>query len=196
MPITQGGRFAKNSSTLPRASFFLSTVLPRSSAPCTCEVMGWMTPWRHLECQDGVIEDHQRREPSMDEITTIGIDLAKNIFQVQGVDASGAVVVRKAMRRVQVLRFFEALPRCLVGMEACATSHYWARAIAALGHEVRLMPPQYVKAYVKRNKNDVADAEAICEAVGRPSMRFVPVKSAEQQALLTMHRTRDWGASG
>ena len=127
----------------------------------------------------------------MDEITTIGIDLAKNIFQVHGVDASGAVVVRKAMRRVQVLRFFEALPRYLVGMEACARSHYWARAIAALGHEVRLMPPQYVKAYVKRNKNDAADAEAICEAVGRPSMRFVPVKSAEQQAVLTMHRARD-----
>ena len=127
----------------------------------------------------------------MDEITTIGIDLAKNIFQVHGVDASSAVVVRKAMRRVQVLRFFEALPRYLVGMEACARSHYWARAIAALGHEVRLMPPQYVKAYVKRNKNDAADAEAICEAVGRPSMRFVPVKSAEQQAVLTMHRARD-----
>ncbi len=124
----------------------------------------------------------------MNEITTIGIDLAKNVFQVHGVDASGAVVVRKAVRRVQVLRFFEAVPRCLVGMEACATSHYWARAIAALGHEVRLMPPQYVKAYVKRNKNDAADAEAICEAVRRPSMRFVPVKSAEQQAVLTMHR--------
>jgi transposase len=127
----------------------------------------------------------------VNEITTIGIDLAKNVFQVHGVDADGAVVVRKAIRRVQVLRFFEALPRCLVGMEACATSHYWARAIAALGHEVRLMPPQYVKAYVKRNKNDAADAEAICEAVRRPSMRFVAVKSAEQQAVLTMHRARD-----
>jgi transposase len=107
------------------------------------------------------------------------------------VDASGVVVVRKAMRRAQVLSFFKALPRCLVGMEACATSHYWAREIAAAGHEVRLMPPQYVKAYVKRNKNDAADAEAICEAVRRPSMRFVPVKSAEQQAVLTMHRARD-----
>jgi transposase len=127
----------------------------------------------------------------MDEITTIGIDLAKNVFQVHGVDASGAVVIRKAMRRVQVLRFFEALPQCLVGMEACATSHYWAREIAAVGHEVRLMPPQYVKAYVKRNKNDAADAEAICEAVRRPSMRFVAVKSAEQQAVLTLHRARD-----
>src|SRR5512132_1320759 len=127
----------------------------------------------------------------MVEITTIGIDLAKNVFQVHGVDASGVVVVRKAMRRAQVLSFFKALPRCLVGMEACATSHYWAREIAAAGHEVRLMPPQYVKAYVKRNKNDAADAEAICEAVRRPSMRFVPVKSAEQEAVLTMHRARD-----
>src|SRR5512144_1817704 len=128
----------------------------------------------------------------MNEITTIGIDLAKkNGSQVHGVDARGAVVVRKAIRRVQVLCFFEALPRCLVGMEACATSHYWARAIAALGHEVRLMPPQYVKAYVNRNKNDAADAEAICEAVRRPSMRFVAVKSAEQQAILTLHRARD-----
>lgn len=127
----------------------------------------------------------------MGEITTVGIDLAKNVFQVHGVDATGHIVVRKAVRRAQVLRFFEALPRCLVGMEACATAHYWARAIAALGHEVRLMPPQYVKAYVKRNKNDAADAEAICEAVLRPSMRFVPVKSAEQQAVLLMHRARE-----
>lgn len=127
----------------------------------------------------------------MDEITTIGIDLAKNVFQVHAVGASGAVVMRKALRRVQVIRFFRALPPCLVGMEACATSHYWVWEIAALGHEVRLMPPQYVKAYVKRNKNDAADAEAICEAVRRPSMRFVAIKSAEQQAILTLHRARD-----
>jgi transposase len=127
----------------------------------------------------------------MDEVTTIGIDLAKNVFQVHAVGTSGAVVMRKALRRVQVVRFFRALPPCLVGMEACATSHYWAREIAALGHEVRLMPPQYVKAYVKRNKSDAADAEAICEAVCRPSMRFVAVKSAEQQAILTLHRARD-----
>ncbi len=104
----------------------------------------------------------------MNKITTVGRDLAKNVFQVHGVDAHGVVVVRKAIRRVQLLRFFEALPRCLVGMEACATAHYWAWAIAALGHEVRLMPPQYVKAYVKRNKNDAADAEAICE--GAPAV--------------------------
>jgi transposase len=127
----------------------------------------------------------------MGEITTVGIDLAKNVFQVHGVDANGDIAVRKAVRRAQVGRFFEALPRCLVGMEACATAHYGARAIAALGHEVRLMPPQYVKTYVKRNKNDAADAAAICEAVLRPSMRFVPVKSAEQQAVLMMHRARE-----
>src|SRR4051794_12996496 len=109
----------------------------------------------------------------MGEITTVGLDLAKNVFQVHGVDAEGATVLRKQLRRAQVLVFFSRLPRCLVGMEACATSHYWARELRALGHEVRLMPAQYVKAYVKRNKNDAADAEAICEAVVRPAMRFV-----------------------
>ena len=127
----------------------------------------------------------------MSEITTIGLDLAKNIFQVHGVDEVGGVVIRKRLRRDQVLAFFAGLPSCLVGMEACATAHYWARELRALGHEVRLMPPQYVKPYVKRNKNDVADAEAICEAVKRPSMRFVPVKSAEQQSALSMHRGRE-----
>ncbi len=101
----------------------------------------------------------------MGEITTIGLDLAKQVFQVHGVDADGATVLRKQLRRAQVLVFFGKLPRCLVGMEACATAHYWARELRALGHEVRLMPAQYVKAYVKRNKNDAADAEAICEAV-------------------------------
>ena len=108
------------------------------------------------------------------QITTIGLDIAKNVFQVHGIDAAEKVVVRKQLRRGQVLKFFAALPPCLVGMEACATSHHWARELRELGHEVRLMPPQYVKAYVKRNKNDMADAEAICEAVKRPSMRFVP----------------------
>ena len=127
----------------------------------------------------------------MSEITTIGLDLAKNIFQVHGVDEAGEVVMRKRLRRDQVLTFFAGLPPCLVGMEACATAHYWARELRALGHEVRLMPPQYVKPYVKRNKNDVADAEAICEAVRRPSMRFVPVKSSEQQSALLMHRGRE-----
>ena len=127
----------------------------------------------------------------MNEITTIGLDLAKNVFQVHGIDEAGQVVVRKPLRRGQVLGFFAGLSRCLIGMEACATAHHWARELKALGHEVRLIPPQYVKAYVKRNKNDAADAEAICEAVGRPAMRFVPVKTAEQQSALMMHRARD-----
>lgn len=124
------------------------------------------------------------------EITTIGLDLAKNVFQVHGVDAAGAVVVRKALRRAQVLPFFAKLPPCLVGIEACGTSHHWARLLTSLGHEVRLMPPAYVKPYVKRGKNDAVDAEAICEAVTRPTMRFVPIKSREQQAALSLHRAR------
>src|ERR1051326_1171984 len=131
------------------------------------------------------------REPSMGEVTTVGLDLAKHVFQVHGVDAEGASVLRKQLRRAQVLGFFGKLPRCLVGLEACATAHYWARELRALGHEVRLMPAQYVKAYVKRNKNDAADAEAICEAVRRPTMRFVPIKTAEQQAALLVHRGRE-----
>ena len=123
-------------------------------------------------------------------IVTIGLDLAKNVFQVHGVDADGGVVLRKKLRRSEVLRFFEALPRCVVGMEACATAHHWARTLSALGHEVRLMPPAYVKAYVRRQKNDAADAQAICEAVTRPTMRFVPIKSLEQQSQLSVHRVR------
>jgi transposase len=125
------------------------------------------------------------------EISTIGLDLAKSIFQVHAVDAAGTPVVRKALRRAQVLPFFAKLPSCVIGMEACGTSHHWARELAKLGHEVRLMPPAYVKPYVKRGKTDAADAEAICEAVTRPSMRFVPVKSVEQQAALALHRTRN-----
>jgi Transposase len=138
-----------------------------------------------------VVKDHQQREPSMGDITTIGLDLAKNVFQVHAVDEAGNVVVRKRLRRGQVLAFFAGIPSCLVGLEACATAHHWARELVALGHEARLMPPNYVKAYVKRNKHDVADAEAICEAVSRPSMRFVPLKTAEQQSALMMHRARD-----
>ncbi len=125
------------------------------------------------------------------QISTIGIDLAKNVFQVHGVDTAGTVVITKKLRRSQMLAFFEKVPPCLVGMEACATSHHWARELKALGHAVRLMPASYVKAYVKRNKNDAADAAAICEAVTRPSMRFVSIKSAEQQSALMLHRTRD-----
>lgn len=125
------------------------------------------------------------------EINTIGLDLAKNIFQVHGIDTAGEVVVRKALRRSQVLPFFSKLPPCLVGIEACGASHHWAREIAKLGHRVRLMPANYVKPYVKRGKTDANDAEAICEAVTRPTMRFVAVKSCEQQAALSLHRARD-----
>jgi transposase len=125
------------------------------------------------------------------QITTIGLDIAKNVFQVHGIDVAEKVVVRKQLRRGQVMKFFEALSPCFIGMEACATAHYWARELTKLGHRVRLMPAKDVKAYVKRNKNDAADAEAICEAVRRPTMRFVQVKSAEQQGGLMLHRTRD-----
>src|SRR5271165_3324819 len=125
------------------------------------------------------------------QVTTIGLDIAKNVFQVHGIDAAEKVVVRKQLRRSQVLAFFNGLPACLIGMEACATAHYWARELTKLGHKVRLMPAKDVKAYVKRHKNDAADAEAICEAVRRPTMRFVQVKSAEQQSRLMQHRTRD-----
>jgi len=127
----------------------------------------------------------------MNEAITIGVDLAKNVFQVHGVDAEGAVVFRRQLRRSRVLPFFKAHPPCLVGMEACATAHHWARQLIALGHAVKLMPPHYVKPYVKRNKNDAADAAAICEAVTRPTMRFVSVKSTEQQSILMLHRTRE-----
>ena len=125
------------------------------------------------------------------EVTTIGLDLAKHVFQVHGVDASGSVVLRRRLRRREVQAFFARLKPCLIGMEACATAHYWARELRALGHEVRLMPAQYVKAYLRRGKNDAADAAAICEAVTRPSMRFVPVKGEAQQAALMLHRVRD-----
>jgi len=127
----------------------------------------------------------------MTEVITIGVDLAKNVFQIHGVDAAGQSVIRKQLRRRQVVPFFRKQPPCLVGMEACATSHHWAREITALGHEVKLMPPRYVKPYVKRNKNDAADAEAICEAVTRPTMRFVAVKNCDQQSVLMVHRTRE-----
>lgn len=124
-------------------------------------------------------------------ISTIGIDLAKSVFQIHGVDTVGVTIVKKKLRRSEMKTFFEALPPCLIGMEACATSHFWARQLLAFGHEVRLMPPSYVKAYLKRGKNDAADAEAICEAVTRPTMRFVPIKTAERQSVLMLHRTRD-----
>lgn len=124
------------------------------------------------------------------DVTTIGLDIAKSLFQVHAVDAEGAVVVRRQLKRARVAAFFSALKPCVVGIEACASSHHWAREIGALGHQVRLIPPAYVRPYVKRQKNDAADAEAICEAVQRPAMRFVPVKSQQQQAGLVLHRTR------
>ncbi len=127
----------------------------------------------------------------MREVAVVGLDLAKNVFQVHGIAVDGAVVFRKQLRRAQVLEFFESLPPCLVGIEACASAHHWARALIGLGHEVRLMPPAYVKAYVKRGKTDAADAEAIAEAVTRPTMRFVAVKTTAQQAVLMLHKTRD-----
>ncbi len=124
-------------------------------------------------------------------ISTVGLDLAKNVFQVHAVDEAGEVIVRKALRRRQVMPFFERLEPCLIGIEACATSHHWARELCRLGHDVKLMPPAYVKAYVKRGKTDAGDAAAICEAVTRPTMRFVAIKSPEQQSILALHRSRD-----
>jgi len=126
----------------------------------------------------------------MGNITQVGIDLAKVVFQVHGVDARGKEVLRKQLKRTQVMTFFAQLPACLIGMEACGSAHFWARKLTELGHTVKLIAPQFVKPYVKTNKNDAADAEAICEAVGRPNMRFVPIKNSEQQALLALHGAR------
>ena len=127
----------------------------------------------------------------MGTLSVIGLDIAKNVFQVHGVDEAGVAVERRTLRRSQMLAWFGALDPCLIGIEACATAHYWARELRSLGHEVRLIPPQYVKPYVKRDKTDAADAEAIAEAVTRPSMRFVGIKSTDQQAVLVLHRSRD-----
>jgi transposase len=126
------------------------------------------------------------------QVAVIELDLAKNVFQVHGIDESGQAVLKRKLRRSEVLPLFAGLAPALVGIEACHTAHYWGREIAALGHDVRLMPPQFVKPYVKSQKNDAADAEAIREAVQRPTMRFGPIKSADQQAVLMLHRTRDW----
>src|ERR1700759_738581 len=126
----------------------------------------------------------------MGEVVTVGLDIAKSVFQVHGVDAAGEVIVRRQIRRAQLLQYFAQLPACLVGIEPCASAHHWARELSALGHQVRLMPASYVKPYVKRQKNDAADAEAICEAVTRPTMRFVAVKSPDQQSVMVLHRVR------
>jgi transposase len=133
-----------------------------------------MAPSRHQRAKVVAVEGHQQ-EPSVMEITTIGLELAEHVFQVHGITEDGSVVLKKRLRRGQVHTFFAGLKPCLVGMEACATAHSWARKLRALGHDVRLMPPQCAKAYLRRGKNDAADAAAICEAVTRPSMRFVPV---------------------
>jgi hypothetical protein len=146
---------------------------------------------RHRMCQRVIVEQRITGGVVQMQVSTIGVDLAKNVFQVHGVDSAGKVVITRQLRRKQVIDFFSKIPPCLVGMEACGTAHHWAREVSKLGHTVRLMPPSYVKGYVKRSKNDAADAAAICEAVTRPSMRFVPIKSADQQALLMLHRTRD-----
>src|SRR5215467_5943093 len=126
----------------------------------------------------------------MGEVSTIGLDIAKSVFQIHGVDVDGAVVIRKRVSRAKLVEFFAVLPRCLIGIEACPSAHYWSRELLTLGHKVRLLPPSYVKAYLKRNKNDANDAAAICEAVTRPSMRFVPTKSEQQQSGLMLHRSR------
>src|SRR5947208_3431662 len=126
----------------------------------------------------------------MQAVTTIGLDIAKSVFQIHGVDAAGNVIVRRQLKRRYVLPFFQRLPPCLIGIEACASSHHWSRELKALGHTMRLIPPAYVKPYVKRQKNDAADAEAICEAVTRANMRFVPTKTPEQQSGLVLHRAR------
>src|ERR1022692_103611 len=154
--------------------------------------MGWTPPpLTASTCQSGCVEQPLKRiGASTMKITTVGIDLAKNLFQVHGVDERGKAVLRKQLRRAQVAVFFGTLPPCVIGMEACASAHHWARTLQRFGHTVRLMAPQFVKPYVKTNKNDVADAEAICEAVGRPNMRFVPIKNIEQQAILSVHRVR------
>jgi transposase len=159
--------------------------------------MWWTAPERHLCAKLGAVEGIEREEPSAVKTsakavpTTIGLDIAKNFFQVHAVDAAGQVVLRRKLNRADVLHFFKGQPKALVGIEACGTGHYWAREIAALGHEVKLLPPTYVKPYVKRGKTDAADAEAICEAVTRPNMHFVPIKTPEQQAALMMHRSRE-----
>ncbi len=140
---------------------------------------------RRYAIEWSLLKQPPQQEPSTIKIITIGIDLAKSVFQIHGVDAGGAVAVRKKLRRAEVLKFFEGLPPCLVGMEACATAHFWAREIGALGHDVRLMPPSYVKAYVRRQKNDAADAEAICEAISdKHAVPHSPADLPNRRAIL------------
>src|SRR3954449_13534481 len=137
-----------------------------------------------------LLRPHDSEEPNMQTVTTVGLDIDKSVFQVHCVDAAGQAVIRRQLKRRYVLAFFHKLPPLLIVLEACASSHHWSRELQALGHTVRLMPPAYVKPYVKRQKNDAADAEAICEAVARANMRFVPTKTPEQQGGMVLHRTR------
>src|SRR4051795_333764 len=150
-------------------------------------------PLRHRSAGVEVVRGPPARGASemQQQVTTVGLDLAKNLFQVHGADAQGRPVLKRRLAREKVLEFFANLPPCLVGLEACGAAHYWARELRKLGHEVRLMPPQYVRPYVKTNKHDAADAEACCEAVRRPGMRFVPVKREDQQSVLMLHRVRE-----
>jgi transposase len=149
--------------------------------------MAWTTP---PGTGIRVAHFHRLKDAPMSTIVTIGLDLAKSVFQLHGVDDAGRAVLRRRLSRYELVSYFAKLPACLVGMEACSAAHHWARELSRLGHSVRLIPPQYVKPYVKRNKTDAADAEAICEAVGRPNMRFVPIKTMDQQGVLSLHRVR------
>lgn len=153
--------------------------------------MGWTAPERHLLCQDEAVETHHRREPSVDRIIRIGMDTSKRIFQLHGVNEAEQPVLRRKLSRVAMVAFFERLEPSIVAMEACAASHHWARELARMSHEVRLIAPQLVKPYVKRGKNDAADAEALCEAASRPTMRFVPVKTRDQQPALMLAGARE-----
>lgn len=156
--------------------------------------MAWTPPLSHgIRCarvRVKVLLDYSNEQGVRMNLTTIGLDLAKNLFQVHGVDEQGESVLRRKLKRADVVNFFATLAPCLIGMEACAGTHYWARKLAGFGHKVKLIAPQFVKPYVKGNKNDARDAEAICEAVSRPNMRFVPVKTVEQQAVLSLYRAR------
>ena len=142
-------------------------------------------------CQDEVVEDLKRRKPSMERVIRIGMDTSKHVFQLHGVNAAEEPVLRKTLRRKELIKFFEKLPPTVIGIEACGGAHYWGRLLQSFGHDVKLLPPQYVKPYVKRSKNDASDAEALCEAMSRPTMRFVPVKTADQQAALMLVGLRE-----
>src|SRR5579864_5809364 len=183
-------RFVESASELE--PFFLNKLTScRADRRSDPTPMGWTPLRRHLVPRSWLSKPATRGEASMEEVSIIGLDLAKNVFQLHGARPDGSVAFRRTVSRSKLLSFFAAIPRCLVAMEACASAHHWARQIGALGHEVRLIAPIYVKPFVKRNKNDAADAEAIAEAASRPTMRFVAVKTVEKQAAGVAFRTRD-----